>query len=178
MTGARDEAGEREPLAAASVTIAWAVLLNKPFYPLYVWGLVGAPAAMASRVTLFAAPAFAALPWLARRKGFAARMALPLVGIADTLLATTSLGRDTGAAFFLFPCLMLAALVFRTREVWTARAIALLAFLAFAAIEWFVRGNPLALTSEQATRWSNLNFYSVIALSAFIALRFSSAPRD
>lgn len=32
---------EPDALTQATATAAWVILLNKPFYPLYVWRLVG-----------------------------------------------------------------------------------------------------------------------------------------
>ncbi|MGO7258911.1 hypothetical protein ACCT32_35770, partial [Rhizobium brockwellii] len=65
-----------DPLTKASVTVAWVILLNKPFYPLYIWYLVGDGVA-ASLGTLSAAPLFLAIPLIARRSPLSARIALP-----------------------------------------------------------------------------------------------------
>ena len=43
-----------DPLTQATVTLAWVIALNKPFYPLYVWYLVG-NGVVASLATMLAA---------------------------------------------------------------------------------------------------------------------------
>jgi hypothetical protein len=62
-----------------------------------------------------ASPFFLAIPWLSRRAATAARVALPMVGIANTVWTAALLGPATGVAVFLFPCLLLAMLSFREK---------------------------------------------------------------
>uniref|UniRef100_UPI0031015463 hypothetical protein n=1 Tax=Neorhizobium sp. EC2-8 TaxID=3129230 RepID=UPI0031015463 len=54
-----------DPRTQATVTVAWVIVANKPFYPLYVWYLVG-NGVTASLGTLLAAPFFLAIPLIAR----------------------------------------------------------------------------------------------------------------
>ena len=167
-----------DALTAASVTIAWTILGNKPFYPLYVWWLIDKDAAIVSLWTLVGTPLYAAVPYLAKRNGRAARIMLVVAGIVDTIFASVVLGYATGAAYFLFPCLMLAALCFRVSEVWFVRAAAAVAFIGFAALTKFGGADLHAWTPEQAKTLDGLNLYCAIALSAFIVLRFSTVARD
>lgn len=172
------ERARLDPLTAASVTVAWTIVGNKPFYPLYVWWLIDKDAALVSLWTLAATPLFAAIPFLARRSGAAARLGLVAAGVADTAFASAMLGAGTGAAYFFFPCLMLAALCFPAAEKWRARALAVAAFVAFAALAKFGGAGVHAWTGAEAKTLSDLNLYCAIALSAFIALRFSDVPRS
>lgn len=167
-----------DPLTAASVTVAWVIIGNKPFYPFYVWWLIGREAALVSLWTLVATPLFAAVPFLAGRAPHLARLVLVLVGIADTAFASLMLGAGTGAIFFFFPCLMLAVLCFFTGEAWRTRVTAALAFVAFALLAKFGGAGVHGWTTEEARTLSSLNLYCAIALSAFIALRFSTVSRD
>ena len=50
---------DRDVLTSATVTVAWVIFANKPFYPLYVWYLVG-HGVLASCATIIAAPFMAA----------------------------------------------------------------------------------------------------------------------
>ena len=125
-----------DTLTSASVTTAWVVVANKPFYPVYVWWLTGLDAARASLWTLAAWPLFAALPWLARRSPLGARAGLPLVGAADSTFATYMFGEGSGVEAFLVPCAMLAALSFRAEEARISWALTSLVFLAFAALRY------------------------------------------
>jgi len=169
---------EPDALTVASVTIAWTILGNKPFYPLYVWWLIDKDAAIVSLWTLVATPLFAAVPYLARRNGRAARLTLVLAGIVDTAFASLMLGAGTGAVYFFFPCLMISALCFRVSEPWFSRGTAVLAFIAFAALAKFGGAGVHGWTAEQARTLDGLNLYCAIALSAFIVLRFSTVARD
>ncbi len=172
------EAASADPLTAASMTIAWTIVGNKPFYPLYVWWLIDKDAAIVSLWTVVATPFFLALPFLARRSGFAARIGLVVVGLADTAFASLMLGAGTGAVFFFFPCLMLAGLCFARAEKWPARALAALGFIAFAFLAKFGGAGVHGWTTSEAKTLADLNLYCAIALSAFIALRFSDVPRS
>ena len=82
-----------------SVATAWIILANKPVYPLYVWWFAG-EGVLASTATMLTAPLYAAVILIARRSGFAARLALPLFGLADTLFATKLFGSPSGSGAF------------------------------------------------------------------------------
>ncbi len=93
-------------------SIALLVGSNGPFYPLHVWWLVpeAGPAALA---TMAASPGFLAIPWLARWRPVLGRVALPLLGVANTAWTVVLLGPDSGAVAFVAPCLLLAGLAWR-----------------------------------------------------------------
>lgn len=165
-----------DPLTQATVTIAWVIFANKPFYPLYVWYLVG-NGATASLGTLLAAPFFLAIPFIARRSPLAARLALPLVGTLDTLFETKLFGTGSGTELFLAPCIMLAALSFRAEETWWQRGMAVFVFLAFVFSRYAI-GPPLhAWSAADLPILLNLNAFAVASLTAFIALRYAGIER-
>jgi hypothetical protein len=168
MTGPTDHAEAR---ASASVATAWIILANKPVYPLYVWWFAG-EGALASTATMLAAPLYAAVILLARRSGFAARLALPLVGLADTLFATKLFGAASGTELFLLPCALLAVLAFDENESRWSRGLAV-AIGAIFAISHGRFGAPLYEWSAQSlVRLAEVNAYAVASLGVFIALRF------
>jgi len=160
-----------DALTSASVTTAWVVVANKPFYPVYVWWLTGLDAARASLWTLAAWPLFAALPWLARRSPLGARAGLPLVGAADSAFATYMFGEGSGVESFLVPCAMLAALSFRASEARISWALTSLVYIAFAALRLAAPAGVSPLPGGLL----NLNLFSAASLTAFIGLRFASA---
>lgn len=165
-----------DPLTQATVTIAWVIFANKPFYPLYVWYLVGNGVA-ASLATLIAMPFFLAIPFLARRSPLAARLALPLVGTLDTLFETKLFGTGSGTELFLAPCIMLAALSFRAEEMWWQRGVAVFVFLAFIFSRTYI-GAPLHVWSDaDLAILFDLNSFAVASLTAFIALRYAGFSR-
>lgn len=165
-----------DPITQATVTIAWVIVLNKPFYPVYVWYLVGNGVA-ASLGTLLAAPLFLAIPFLARRSSLAARIALPLVGTFDTLFETKLFGSASGTELFFAACIMLVALSFRAEEKWWQRGMAVLVFAVFVFSRNFI-GAPLHVwTAPELATLFKMNAFAVASLLAFIALRYAGISR-
>lgn len=165
-----------DPLTAASVTVAWVILLNKPFYPVYIWWLVGSGVA-ASLWTLLAMPAFAAIVLLAPRYPLVARAGVPVVGTIDTVLATKLFGPSAATELFFAPCMMLAALSFHAGEKWWQRGLIAFIFVVFAVSHGRL-GLPLHVWSDaDLATLLNLNAFAVASLMAFIALRWPAARR-
>lgn len=165
-----------DPTTQATITIAWVIVLNKPFYPVYVWYLVG-NGVVASLGTLLSAPLFLAIPFLARRSPLTARIALPLIGTLDTLFETKLFGSASGTELYFAACIMLVALSFQAHEKWWQRGMAVLVFAVFVFSRNFI-GVPLYVWSapELATLF-NLNAFAVASLLAFIALRHAGVAR-
>jgi hypothetical protein len=166
-----------DPLASAGAAVAWVILANKPLYPITIWWLVGG-GFEASLATLIAAPLYAAAPFLVRRAPLAARVATPAIGLADTLLATKIFGPGSGTELFLFACGLLVALSFRPHEVWWARGLVGLIFVAFAAIRLGGGAALYALPPDQLGRLLDLNIFSAASPFAFIGLRFAAVNRE
>lgn len=174
MTGSERPA--LDPLAQATVTVAWVVALNKPFYPVYVWYLVGDGVA-ASLGSLIAAPLFLAIPFLARRSSLAARVSLPVIGAIDTLFETKLFGTASGTELFFAACIMLVALSFRASEIWWQRSVAVFVFAVFLFSRNWI-GMPLHIwDGDDLTMLLNLNAFAVASLTTFIALRYAGAVR-
>lgn len=174
MTGA--ERSALDPLTQATVTVAWVIVLNKPFYPLYVWYLVGDGVA-ASLGSLITAPFFLAIPYLARHSGLAARVALPLLGTLDTLFETKLFGSAAGTELFFAACILLVALSFRADESWWQRGAAVFVFAIFVISRNWI-GMPLHIWDQSdLSTLLNLNAFAVASLTAFIALRYAGIVR-
>lgn len=174
---ARLQAGTASPdaLTAASITVAWVIALNKPFYPLYVWWLTGDGVA-SSPTAVIAAPFFAAVALLGRRHPLAARLGVPLIGIVDTVLAGIFMGQSTGTELYLVACMALIALNFTEREKWLQRGMALVCFAAFVLFHGrFAAATPW--TGADVQSLLTLNIFSVASLMTFIALRYAGVPR-
>lgn len=172
-----DERGKPDALTQASVTVAWVILLNKPFYPLYVWWLVGS-GVQASLGTLVSVPFFLLVPYLARRSPLAARMALPLAGAADTLFETKLFGYESGTELFLAPCIMLVALSFHAAEAWWQRGMAVLVFAAFIAVHGRLGEAQHVWSAAELDTLFSINAFAVASLMAFIAIRYAGVRRD
>ncbi len=162
----------RDSLTQATVTVAWVIILNKPFYPLYVWYLIG-HGVLASLWTLAAVPFFLTIPFLAKRSSLAARVALPLVGTLDTWFETKLFGPSSGTELFFAACLMLAAMSFRAKELWWQRGMAAIVFIVFMFSRTFI-GAPLHVWNESDLAiLLNLNAFAVASLTTFVALRYA-----
>lgn len=165
-------ATELDARTRATVTVAWVLLINKPIYPLYVWYLVDHGAAV-SLASVIAAPFFLAIPFLARRSPFLARLALPLIGTLDTFFETRLFGTASGTELFFGACIMLAVLNFHAHEKWWQRGMAVFVFAIFAlSRNW--AGAPFHIwSSVELAALLHLNAFAVASLMAFLAFRYA-----
>jgi hypothetical protein len=163
-----------DPLAAASNFIALCVVGNQPFYPLYVWWIVGDDG-WASFVTFLSTPFFLAVPAVARRSSLLGRAMLPIAGIANTVLSAKAFGAASGVELFLCPCAMIAGMALRARERKITLAIIGFAIGVFALLHDRL-GVPLhVFSSEEYAPFLSLNAWSVAGLTAFAALQYPAA---
>ncbi|OYU48211.1 MAG: hypothetical protein CFE31_11150 [Rhizobiales bacterium PAR1] len=168
--------GTTEHRAQVAVTLCWLIAANKPFYPVYIWWLTGHGTALAC-LMLLSMPAFAALPLLARKNSLWARLGVPVLGIADTVLARLIFGSASGVELFLVPCALLAGLAIKPDEQRTRWSL-MAAMALVALVAPMAYGKPLGdwTAAEQAALYS-LNLYSVTGLSAFILWKFCEPVR-
>ncbi|MCD2173473.1 hypothetical protein [Rhizobium sp. C4] len=171
----RSESHALDPLTSAAMSVSTVIALNKPIYPLYVWWL--APDALkASLWTAASLPLWIALPFLARKNPYLARVSLVAVGAIDTAAIGMALGDGTGAWLFLFAALMLAAMSFEAAEVWTRRIAIASVFVVFAlSYGRFPIGLAGAFSPESVATLFKLNAFGAAALLAFIGLRYPSS---
>lgn len=154
----------RDPLAKAGNKIAMFILSNQPFYPLYVYFLVGGrfwPALL----TLISSPFYAVVPWLMRRNTLAGKWLLVGVSLENTLLSIKVLGADSGLELFLFPCAVLGALIFGEKEVKSAWVAAVAPIALYLALHGRY-GEPLE-------RFAGAEYSSLLTLHAVSAAGIS-----
>ena len=163
-----------DPLVAASNIVALVVAFNQPFYPLYVRWLVGDDHG-ASLVTFLSTPLFLAVPAVARLSSLAGRALLPIVGILNTLTSTLAFGAASGVELFLCPCVMIAGMSLRQNERATMLVIVGLALAVFALLDGKAVAASTLFSSSEYANLLSLNAWSVAMLTAFVALRYSSA---
>ncbi|MBV5263848.1 hypothetical protein [Pinisolibacter aquiterrae] len=172
---------EVEAKAAATASVAWLVVANKPIYPLYVWWFVGSGTAVAW-ATALSAPLFLAIALSAARRPLAARVALPLVGAADTVFATVLFGPASGTELFFVPCLLLAIAAFSAHEGRWARRLVAVLFVTFviahATIGATIGSGFAPWTAVETAHLREINVFAVASLSAFVGWRFSGTGRD
>jgi hypothetical protein len=170
-------AAHGDPTAAAINLIALMLAWNGPLYPVYVIVLTGRDGLPWCLATMLISPFFYAIPWLSRISSPAARLALPVVGAANTLWCMKLFGVASGVGLFLFPCIMLTALLYRYRERWLMFPL-LGVMLLLEFIPASVFGTPIIqLSQNEAAKLSALNAGSVAFLLGFIVLKFIDIAR-
>lgn len=147
-----------DPLAMLANTVALVIAGNQPFYPLYLHAIVG-QAAWPAWLTLLTLPLFALVPAVSRRHPLAGRMMLPMVGVANGVLAVKLIGLDTAVELFLLPCVLLATLLFRPSERLAMAVVVACPFAAYFVLDPAV-GGPLEI-------YSNAEYHSIIRMHAF-----------
>lgn len=166
-------AAHPDPRAAIANTVALVIVSNQPFYPLYLYWAVS-PTVAPSYVTFLSTPFFAAVPAAMRRSPLFGRSLLLVAGIGNTLLCRVAFGPGSGVEAFLFPCLMLALLLFRRSERVFALGFAALAFIAY-LLPPAMLGAPLHLYEPgEYAALQRLNFLSAASLTALIGWLFAA----
>ena len=163
-----------DPLVSASNTIAFMVAANQPFYPFYLYFVVG-PDIGVSFLTFLSTPFFLAVPAVARRHSLLGRALLPMTGIANTILSAKAFGGASGVELFLGPCVTIAALSFRRAERWVTLVLVGLGLATYLCLHGRY-GAPLHLYSpDEYARFFSLNAFSVLTLAAFVGIAFANA---
>ncbi|NTJ43082.1 hypothetical protein G6L28_10805 [Agrobacterium larrymoorei] len=166
-----------DALTAATVTIAWIIVLNKPFYPLTIWWIVG-NGVEASWLSALSAPFFLTIPFIAKRSPLAARIVLPFIGTVDTVFETKLFGTASGTELFFAACIMLVATSFRAGEKLWQMGMTCLVFAGFLATRYMV-GDALHVWNDaDLAKLLSLNAFAVACLTAFIALRYAGLDRN
>jgi hypothetical protein len=166
-----------DPRTGATVTIAWVIIANKPFYPFYVWWLIG-DGVGTSAITLAAIPFFLAIPLTARKSPFSARLALPLIGTADTVCESILFGRGSATLLFLAPCMALALVSFYPVEKWWQRGVACIIFICFAICWRRLDDSAFPWTGDQIATLLSVNVFAVASLMTFIGVRYAGTSYE
>jgi hypothetical protein len=162
-----------DPLVAAGNLIAIVIVWNQPFYPVYLYFLVGHDIGV-SIFTFLSTPFFFAVPAVARRHSLAGRVLLPLTGIVNTVFCTKVFGEAAGVELFLAPCIMIAAMLFRRSERLVLLVLVGLGLAAYLGLHGRY-GVPFHTYSDEEYRaFLGLNAASVGTLIAFVGLTFSN----
>jgi hypothetical protein len=171
-------AAHEDKLTEASNTIALVLASNTPFYPLYLYfilGRAGMPWLFFSGASF---PFFCITLWVARRSGLGGRIWLSVVASLNSVYVTWLLGEASGTALFLIPCISLAVLSFRRRERLPMAICTALPFVLF----YFLQGHfppPPALYAPKAYHsLLILNEVSVASISAVLAYVFAKAHAE
>ncbi len=152
---------------AAANFVALVLAWNQPFYPLYLLGILG-ESAWVGLPPVLSGIAFFSVPALARRWSLLGRIALPVFGMANTVLCLFLLGERSGVGLFLIPCAMLAAMLFRWRERFVMLGVASLPLVLWLLLRGGVGSPPVAFTEAEYRSLFTLNAVSVGGLMVFL----------
>jgi hypothetical protein len=167
-----------DPRVAAANLVALVLAWNTPFYPLYLLWAVGHDAFPSGLLTLLSFPIWAAVPWLAPRHPLAARLLLPIGGVANIVFCSWIFGEASGDSLFLIPTTILAAMLFHSRERWIRLALTCLPLVLYFGLSGRY-GAPLQpYTDAENIAMVRLNAGSVGTFSIFLGLLFSGMVED
>ncbi len=168
-------AAHPDSLTEASNTIALVLASNTPFYPLYLYFILG----RAGLPWLFFAaasfPFFCLTSWIARRNSIAGRIWLSVAATVNSVYVTWLLGEASATALFLIPCISLAVLSFRRRERLPMLVCTALPFILFYFLQGHFPPPPARYTLSAYHSLLILNEVSVASISAVLAYIFAKA---
>jgi hypothetical protein len=162
-----------DPLVRVANSIALIVASNQPFYPLYLYWMVSEDIAPAF-LTFLSTPFFLAVPALARKQSLIGRALLPIAGTVNTVLCAKIFGVESGVEVFLFPCLILAIMLFQPGERIVSLVIAGAIFGVFFLLHGSYGAPTVAYSADQYASLLRLNAISAACLAALIAYMFSN----
>lgn len=166
-----------DPRVSACNTIAMVIAGNQPYYPLYLWWIVGRDAWIGIPDAL-SGFLFFAVPAIARRSGMFGRIAMVVLSVANVVFSSMMLGEAAGVQVLFLPCGMLAAMLFSWRE-----RFVMLAMTALPLVAWLLtRGRldipPIRFSAEAYALLVTLNAVSAGSLMVFFGWLLAGINRE
>jgi hypothetical protein len=168
-------AAHEDKLTEASNTIALVLASNTPLYPLYLYFILGRAGLPWLIFAAAAFPFFCLTLWIARRNGLWGRIWLSLAATANSIYVTWLLGEASCTALFLIPCISLAVLSFRRRELLPMAVLTALPFVLFYFLQGHFPAPPAHYTPANDHSLLVMNEVSVASISAVLAYVFAKA---
>lgn len=155
-----------DPMAEIANTGALVVWTHLPFYPLLTLWFVGYPVWPSFLLWITLPVLFAVAP-LSKHYPIAARILFALAGVANTLLALKAFGAPSASAWFLVPCLIVAAFFFRLDEWKISAPLTILCALVGLSLSRL--GPPLHVYSpKEYAEFASLNAWLIGGLSLYL----------
>jgi hypothetical protein len=169
-------AAHSDPRAALANLVALLIVSNQPFYPFYVYWLVGVPA-WVTLVSFLSTPFFFAVPAVARRNSLAGRVLLCVTGTLNTVLCVWAIGEASGVAMFYFACILIGVLLFRASERLAMAVCTALPMAGYLLLHERL-GAPLhVFSAAEYASLTTLHAVSVGSLIAFVGYKFATEQR-
>lgn len=166
-----------DPHVATTNTIAMVLAWNQPYYPFYLWWIVGADA-WVGIPDAFSCVLFFAVPAIARRSGLMGRIALVVFATINVTFCSAMLGEAAGVQLLYLPCGMLAAILFSWRERFVMLAMTSLPLLAWITTRGTLDIPPIRFSPDAYARLFTLNAVSAGLLMVFFGWLLASINRQ
>jgi hypothetical protein len=166
-----------DPRVSACNTIAMVIAWNQPYYPLYLWWIVGHDA-WVGIPDAFSGLAFFAVPAIGRRSALLGRVAMVVFAVANVVFCSMMLGEAAGVQLLFLPCGMLAAILFGWRERFVMLGMTALPLLAWLATRGRFDSPPIRFSSQAYQSLFTLNAVSAGALMIFFGWMLAGIGRD
>jgi hypothetical protein len=164
------------PRVSACNTIAMVIAWNQPYYPLYLWWIVGRDA-WVGIPDAFSGFLFFAIPAIARRSGMLGRIAMVVFSVANVVFCSMMLGEAAGIQLLFLPCGMLAAMLFTWRERFVMVAMTALPLVAWLMTRGRLDIPPIRFSSEAYASLLTLNAVSTGLLMIFFGWLLAGISR-
>jgi hypothetical protein len=155
-----------DPRVSACNTIAMVIAGNQPYYPLYLWWIVGHDA-WVGIPDAFSGILFFAVPAIAGRSGLAGRVMLVVLAVANVVFCSMMLGEAAGVQLLFLPCGMLAAILFGWRE-----RFVMLATTALPLVVWLLTRGRLDTPPVRFSVEAYASLFTLNAVSAGLLMVF------
>jgi hypothetical protein len=152
--------GSDNPRVSACNTIAMVIAWNQPYYPLYLWWIVGRDA-WVGIPDAFSGILFFAVPAIARRSGMLGRVAMVILSVANVVFCSMMLGEAAGVQLLFLPCGMLAAMMFTWRE-----RFVMVAMTALPLVSWLMTRGRLDIPIVRFPPEAYASLFTLNAVSA------------
>jgi hypothetical protein len=165
-----------DPQVSACNTVAMVLAWNEPYYPLYLWWIVGRDA----RVGIpdaFSGLLFFAVPALARRFPLRGRVTLVALCVANVVFCSMMLGEAAGVQLLFLPCGMLAAMLFKWQERPVMLAMTALPLAAWLMTRGWLDIPPIRFSPETYASLFTLNAVSAGLLMVFFGWMLAGINR-
>jgi hypothetical protein len=164
------------PHVAACNTIAMVIAWNQPYYPLYLWWIVGRDA-WVGIPDAFSGILFFAVPAIARRSGLLGRVAMVVFSVANVVFCSMMLGQAAGVQLLFLPCGMLGAILFGWRERFVMLTMTALPLIAWLLTRRWQDAPPVRFPDAAYASLFTLNAVSAGALMVFFGWMLAGINR-
>jgi hypothetical protein len=155
-----------DPHVSAANTVAMVLAWNQPYYPLYLWWIVGKDA-WVGIPDAFSGILFFAIPAIARRSPLLGRASLIVLATANVAFCSAILGEAAGIQLLYLPCGMLAAILFSWRE-----RVVMLVMTALPLAAWLLTRTRLDIPPVRFSPQANASLLTLNAVSAGLLMVF------